>query len=191
MGLQRNPCFGHFKSLQSTLHVLRLRHATLSSRCRFFTWTGPDLFDSSLAGTQGVLTYAVEIQTAGRYEILIRNLHNDPVRTRTSTSFWTTSHEFSGCVPPYTRRVLCSTWCPWPSDADWGLESNVVTNLGLQDSTESNDAWLQVMRNLAKGHAQGTPRDSAPAPSSDTMAEQRKCVEQMFRSGGILSPGRL
>jgi len=60
---------------------LRLRHATISSRCRFFTWTGPDLFDSSLAGTQGVLTYAVEIQTAGRYEILIRNLHNDPVRT--------------------------------------------------------------------------------------------------------------
>ena len=38
-------------------------------------------------------------------------------------------------MPPYTRRVLCSTWCPGLPDADWGLESDVVANLGLQGNT--------------------------------------------------------
>ena len=66
---------------------MRPRQTTLSSRCRFFTWTGPDLFDSSLAGTQGVLTYAVEIQTAGNYEVLIRNFHNDPDSTESNDAW--------------------------------------------------------------------------------------------------------
>ena len=35
-------------------------------------------------------------------------------------------------TPPVTRRVACPTWCPCCSGADWCLESDDVTNLGLQ-----------------------------------------------------------
>ena len=38
----------------------------------------------------------------------------------TSPSFWTISHAFPGAMPPCTRRVVCSTWCPGLPDADWG-----------------------------------------------------------------------
>ena len=39
---------------------------------------------------------------------------------------------FLSSTPPHTRRVLCSAWCPCGSGADWCVEFDVVTNLGLQ-----------------------------------------------------------
>ena len=50
----------------------------------------------------------------------------------TSTSFWTISRAVLSSTPPRTRRVLRSTWCPCRSGADWCLESDAVTHLGLQ-----------------------------------------------------------
>jgi len=46
--------------------------------------------------------------------------------------FWTISHAFTGAVRACARRVMCSTWCPCLPGADWGLECDVVTNLGPQ-----------------------------------------------------------
>ena len=52
--------------------------------------------------------------------------------TATSTSFWTCFPHSIGPLPPCTRRVLCSTRKRCSSSADWALESDGVTNLGLQ-----------------------------------------------------------
>ena len=52
--------------------------------------------------------------------------------TATSTSFWTIFYAFPGTMRPNARRVICSAWCPGLPDADWGLESDVVTNSGVQ-----------------------------------------------------------
>ena len=71
-----------------------------------------------------------------------------PAGTATSTSFWAISPRFSGPPDPHTCRMrfprfsgppnphTCrmrrSTWYLCCSGADWCLESDVVTNLGLQ-----------------------------------------------------------
>ena len=39
----------------------------------------------------------------------------------TSTSFGTISHFVRSIMPPRTRRTMCSTWCPYSSDADCAL----------------------------------------------------------------------
>ena len=79
--------FGYGWEEHGSLRLHADARRALPLRCRFFTWTGPNLFDSSLAGTQGVLTYAVEVQTAGQYEILIRNFHNDPDSTESNDAW--------------------------------------------------------------------------------------------------------
>ena len=45
------------------------------------------------------------------------------------SSFW---DRFSRTLRLHTHRVLYSTWCPCQAGADWCLESDVVTDLGLQ-----------------------------------------------------------
>ena len=50
----------------------------------------------------------------------------------TATSFWAISPRFSGPPNPHTRRMRRYTWYLCCSGADWCLESDVVTNLGLQ-----------------------------------------------------------
>ena len=46
--------------------------------------------------------------------------------------FWTISRALLSSTHPHTHRVICSTSCPYCLGADWCLESDVVTNLGLQ-----------------------------------------------------------
>ena len=52
-------------------------------------------------------------------------------RTATLTSFLTCFPRSIRSLPPCTRRVVRSTWCPWSSDADWGLQS-VATRCCVQ-----------------------------------------------------------
>ena len=39
-------------------------------------------------------------------------LDNGDSCTATSTSFWAACRAIPSAVPPHTRRVICSTWCP-------------------------------------------------------------------------------
>ena len=48
--------------------------------------------------------------------------------TATSTSFWTRSNEYFSLVPLRTHRVRYFAKHPCWSDADWHLQSDVVTN---------------------------------------------------------------
>ena len=54
------------------------------------------------------------------------------MRTATSTSFWTISRALLSFTAPHTHRVPCSTSCLSWSGADWCLDSDVVTDVGLQ-----------------------------------------------------------
>ena len=53
------------------------------------------------------------------------------LRHHHDSSFGTASHVSLALHHP-ARAGRCPTWCPWPSDADWGLRCDVVTNSGLQ-----------------------------------------------------------
>ena len=50
--------------------------------------------------------------------------------TATSTSFLTISHADLSDVPPYTRRVMCSTWCTAVSDPDSVLGTRCCDQFG-------------------------------------------------------------
>ena len=88
--------------------------------------------------------------------------HQELGRTRTSTSFWTTSHAHLNPAPTLTRRAPCSTWWPCRLNADWCLRSDVMTNSRPQGRARSRFA-----SGLSSAASPTTP------PTSSTLATPR------------------
>ena len=51
--------------------------------------------------------------------------------------FLTISHACLSSIPPETRRVVWSTWCPCSWDADWCLRFDVISDSRLQAGAKS------------------------------------------------------
>jgi len=62
---------------------------------------------------------------------------NVSVGTAASTLFFDHFSRISQLRPHPIHRGMCSTWWTWTSDADLGLQSDVVSKLGLQASQDS------------------------------------------------------
>ena len=88
---------------------------------------------------------------------------------------WTISRAFLSSTLPYTCRMICSTWCPCLSDADWCLQSDVQDYVTRSDdvivaaSLEAMGVprWLvtggdgDVVKNPATAHTPHLSRGSA------------------------------
>ena len=64
----------------------------------------------------------------GFVSAIVRYAPGMPMGAATSTSFWTIFRALSSS----TRCGPCSTWCSGLPHADWCMQSDVMSNLGLQ-----------------------------------------------------------
>ena len=177
--------------------------------------------DRHLARAERLLARALRNRSRGNgghgpeaCAVQARSPRRRPRRRRTATSplRWTAIHVFSSPTSHRTRRVICSTWCPCSSGADWCLHSDdeirfiylqadtatVISGLGLwpcdADRSSSGQRFVVNIRADPTTKASGSRRTSAASIAAlgqqkDIVAFRglRRCKQSAVPVGSLLA----